>query len=154
MTLVRDKIMETDEIGKIEIEGKGNFKTLSEKIPELISSLLEIPKSGITETKYVKREENVMAEWSFMERFDKHSYAEFFLTLEGNLSTGEVKISLKSALKTEVWKDSIWQKNYVYEILLGIWYELIYSRKRKKYLEEAKNKMSVILKHLKTLVGE
>ncbi len=152
--MLREKIMFIDEITPedgITIIGTGDSFLLSRKIPEILSSALQIPKREVLEKKHERNENEIKCVWEMIKPVDAYSYYHFELSFQGN-KDNKVKIHFAGKLKTELLREYIWQRSVLYEFFRTLWYEYIYARKRKKYLEEGREIVDYIVSHIKSLL--
>ncbi len=153
--MLREKIMFIDELTPedgVVISGKGNADAVYRKIPEVVSSIMEIPKREVLEKKHEVKEGYIASTWEFFKALDDYSYYHFELSFRGD-KEGNVKISFWGKLKTELLRENLWQKSVLYEFLRTIWYEYIYSKgKRKKFLEEGRELARLLAENLKALL--
>ncbi len=153
--MLREKIMEVTNVAKdITIEGKGNFVSLYHKIPILLASLFDMDKEEFVEKKYADKGDSVEVLWDAVKKLDKYSFYEINVSLSGKKDGSQVKVTYSIVLKTEIWRDTIWSKTYIQEFIQSLWYDLIYSKKRKKYVEDGKVLSKKFYEELKNFIGE
>lgn len=135
----------------IAISGKGDTFTVYRRIPEIISSILEIPKREVMEKKHEVKENYINSAWEFMKPLDDYSYYHFELKFSGD-KEGNITVSFWGKLKTELLRENLWQKSVIYEFLRTLWYEYIYTRKRKEFLKEGKKIAQLIAENIKAML--
>ncbi|HIQ49896.1 MAG TPA: hypothetical protein EYH56_01735 [Nanoarchaeota archaeon] len=152
--MLREKIMFIDELTPeegITITGFGKPEAIYKKIPEILSKVLQISKRDVLEKKHERDENKIKANWEIVKFLDEYSYYHFEFSFQGT-KNGNIKIHFTAKLKTELLREYLWQKSVLYEFFRTLWYEYIYTRKRKKYLEEGYEIVDYIVSHIKSLL--
>lgn len=135
----------------ITIRGSGEPVIVYKKIPEILSSALQIQKREVLEKKHERNENEIKCVWETVKYLDEYSYYHFEISFHG-IKNGKIKIHFTGKLKTELLREYAWQRSVIYEFFRTLWYEYIYIRKRKKYIEEGYEIVNYIVSHIKSLL--
>jgi len=82
---------------------------------------------------------------------DKFSY--FFIRFdvkgEGTEKAGKASVTIRPLLRTEYPQDTLWQRTIFYEMMRVFWHRMFYHNKRREYIWEGRNLISMLHDQLK-----
>ena len=153
--MLREKIMLLDELTPVEgvaVDGKGDPYKFYQRIPEIIKSVFMIGKTEIVEKAHEYKEKAISSTWEFIAPLDKYSYIHCELKMSGDAESKSIRVIVKAYFKTEFVREHLWERNIFYDFFRTFWIEYIYKRKRKKLLEEAREKVYFFISNIRTVL--
>ena len=156
--LIHDDLLRPSPIVSLEFNGPNPDKFYHE-IPNLVESILKVGDTDLHERKFSWTKgdpEKFEVIWEIDKELDKFTYYWFIITFRVSSSKGSGKatILIDGALRTEYPQENHWQKSLVYEFFRVLWHHTIYAPTRKRYHDEGRRLMSILVQHLKKMARE
>ena len=151
--------------GFIDIKYTGpNPQNLYPKIKELFFNIWKIDIHELQEKDILwdrsRGEERFRVTFDMIKDKDNFSFIQVLVRLTGEArpskefgKEGTASIRIEGRIRTEYPQDTLWQRSLLYEMARVFYDRVIYTERRKKYVQECRTELSMLLSEIKSFLA-